>query len=94
VDDATRLEETWCVHFHVPVYLRQFGELHTSQEQIRECLEAVRQDPEMTHFEVETYAWGVLPESLQVGQLSEGIAREMKWFAELLEQTSNGDVRD
>jgi hypothetical protein len=94
VDDATRLEETWCIHFHVPVYLRQFGELHTSQEQIRECLEAVRQDPEMTHFEVETYAWGVLPESLQVDQLSEGIAREMKWFAELLEQTSNGDVRD
>ena len=48
----------------------------------------------MTHFEVETYAWGVLPESLQVDQLSEGIAREMKWFAELLEQTGSGDVRD
>ena len=48
----------------------------------------------MTHFEVETYAWSVLPESLQVPQIAEGIAREMTWFAALLEEAGSGDVRD
>ena len=94
VDDASGLEETWCIHFHVPVYLEQFGHLHTSQHQIRECLKTVMKDPDMAHFEVETYAWSVLPESLQVGQLSDGIAREMKWFAELLAEIDSGDLRD
>ena len=48
----------------------------------------------MTHFEVETYAWSVLPDSLQVGQLSDGIANEMRWFAELLAETGSGDLKD
>ena len=51
-------------------------------------------DPDMAHFEVETYAWSVLPESLQVGQLSDGIAREMRWFAELLAEIDSGYLRD
>jgi hypothetical protein len=94
VEDASTLEESWCTHFHVPIYLEQFGELHTSQQQILECLDAVRKDPEMTHFEVETYAWSVLPESLQVEQLSDGIAREMTWFREQLGKAESSDVRD
>jgi hypothetical protein len=74
----------WRVHFHVPVYLERFGLLETSQADILACLDALRDQPEVTHFEVETYAWGVLPESLQVPDLATGIAREMTWFAEQL----------
>jgi len=88
VDDVASLEEAWCTHFHVPVYLEKFGQLHTSQAQIRECLLAIRQDPEMTHFEVETYAWSVLPESLQVEQLADGIAHELTWFKSLLDESN------
>ena len=32
------------------------------------------------HFEVETYAWGVLPPELQQPDLAAGIADEMAWF--------------
>ena len=32
------------------------------------------------HFEVETYAWNVLPEPLQPTDLAIGIARELQWL--------------
>jgi hypothetical protein len=67
------------VHFHVPIYLERFGHLSAMQGAIRECLTELRPE-ECEHFEVETYAWGVLPADLQVAELSEGIAREMDWL--------------
>ena len=77
--DGNRLRGTWRVHFHVPVYLDRIGLLGTTQPEIRECLQASRAHPDLVHFEVETYAWSVLPPPLQSGQLVEGIAREMEW---------------
>jgi hypothetical protein len=74
----------WRVHFHVPIYLDAFGYLHASKDAIGECLRAARSSPDVTHFEVETYAWGVLPDELQVPHLADGIAREMQWFRDQL----------
>jgi hypothetical protein len=71
----------WRVHFHVPVYLDRFGSLRTTQFAIRDCLEAMRQYSDCRHFEVETYAWGVLPADLQQPDLAAGIADEMRWLA-------------
>ena len=70
----------WRTHFHVPVYLQQFGQLTATQNDILECLAAIRAISDCRHFEVETYAWGVLPEDLRVPELADGIAREMNWF--------------
>jgi hypothetical protein len=67
----------WRVHFHVPVYLERFGRLETTQFAIRDCLRAIRG---CQHFEVETYAWGVLPTELQQPDLARGIADEMHWL--------------
>ena len=38
------------------------------------------------HFEAETYAWEVLPEDLQIGELADGIARELAWLRDLAAQ--------
>ena len=73
----------WRVHFHVPIYLERFGPLRTTQDDIRRCLQAVGQHPDLRHFEVETYAWSVLPRELQQAELADGIALEMQWFADL-----------
>jgi sugar phosphate isomerase/epimerase len=70
----------WRTHFHVPVYLEGFGQLRATQDDIRQCLAAMAATSDCPHFEVETYAWGVLPPELQVAELSDGIAREMAWF--------------
>jgi hypothetical protein len=73
----------WRVHFHVPIYLKGFGRLHSTQEQIAECLAAARRHSTCQHYEVETYAWGVLPAELKQPDLAAGIAEELCWFEAL-----------
>ena len=70
----------WRVHFHVPIYLDKFGPLRSSRPQIEECLAAAARLSSVRHFEVETYAWGVLPKELRQADLATGIAQEMEWF--------------
>jgi hypothetical protein len=64
----------------MPIYLKGFGRLRATQEQIEECLAAARRYTQCRHFEVETYAWGVLPAELKQPELAVGIAEELKWF--------------
>lgn len=82
VGDAAALTSEWRIHFHVPVYIDRFGSLRASQQAIREALTALRRfHPDVTDYEVETYAWGVLPAELQQPDLAAGIAEEMHWCA-------------
>lgn len=67
------------VHFHVPVYLDAIGPLGTTNDQIADAIAAAREYHDTRHFEVETYAWGVLPDHLKRDTLAEGIADELKW---------------
>ena len=72
---------TWRVHFHVPIHEPALGLIHSTQSQILECVEWFKNSPQPDcHFEVETYAWNVLPASLQPARLADGIASEMNWF--------------
>ena len=86
IPDPEAATGQWRVHFHVPIYLERFGLLETSRDQIGECLSVARRLPGLTHFEVETYAWGVLPPELRQPTLASGIAREMNWFRGEYEQ--------
>ncbi len=79
----------WRVHFHVPIYMQEFGKLRATQEQIGECLKAAKEHTDCKHFEVETYAWGVLPPDLKQPDLAAGIAEELKWFEG---QTTNDEA--
>ncbi len=72
----------WRVHFHVPVYVDTFGQLNATQSDITDFIRAVQGDEELHHYEVETYAWNVLPSELQRDQLADGIADELKWVRE------------
>ncbi|MBI1901647.1 MAG: metabolite traffic protein EboE [Planctomycetia bacterium] len=76
------LRGQWRTHFHVPVYLKRFGRLEASQGAILDCLSAAARYFPEAHYEVETYAWNVLPAELKEPDLAAGIAKELKWFAE------------
>ena len=84
VEDAQSLSSQWRVHFHVPVYLAEFGLLRTSRDDILELLTEVRQDESLTHLEVETYTWNVLPERYRKVDVSVNIARELSWVIDEL----------
>jgi hypothetical protein len=68
----------WRVHFHVPVYLDAIGLLGTTQSQIGPSVRLAKKMG-VRHFEVETYAWTVLPPALREVDLAAGIAEEMRW---------------
>ena len=84
IDQPAGCTDELRVHFHMPIYLESFGHLRTSRSDIMECLTVAREIGDVKHFEVETYAWSVLPAELQTESLADGIAREMDWFATLL----------
>lgn len=69
----------WRVHFHIPLFLENFGSLSTTQSQISIALQQARQAG-VQIFEAETYAWNVLPEPLRQDDLAHGIAREIQWL--------------
>ena len=77
----------WRCHFHVPVDRESFGPLGTTRGWIEKALPELRKLPSQPHYEVETYTWGVLPETERPRDpesLAEGLAREMLWAQKAL----------
>ncbi len=70
----------WRVHFHVPIFLNHIGLIRTTRDQIIDCVTLLRDRAGVRHFEAETYAWGVLPQSLRVADTADGIAQELTWL--------------
>ena len=69
----------WTVHFHVPISEPTAGLLGTTQQSIHQFIEAAFQANWVPQqWEVETYAWNVLPPELQAASLADGIAKEVK----------------
>ncbi|MBA4027975.1 MAG: hypothetical protein C0475_02325 [Planctomyces sp.] len=66
-------------HFHVPIFLSHFGAVRSTADQIAPAIAAARGLHGVRAFEVETYAWGVLPDGLRPDDPAEGIAAELRW---------------
>lgn len=76
----------WRVHFHVPIFTEAVDQISTTQFDIENCLDSIQSFcQESPHFEVETYAWNVLPHEMQSQTLAEGIAKELSWFYNLID---------
>jgi hypothetical protein len=84
------------VHFHVPLHWRpEAPGLGTTARELLSLFPPAARTRPRPHFEVETYTWTVLPESLRPrddATLNEGIARELA-FAER-ELAALGAVRE
>lgn len=78
--DGAEPDAAWRVHFHVPIFLDRFGRIETTQDEIVACLRALNPGDRVRHFEVETYAWGVLPPAHRCHDLADGLARELDWL--------------
>ena len=74
----------WRVHFHVPLFAKSLDLVHTTQSDVQHCLDSIEPPSDRPlHFELETYAWTVLPEPLRV-PLADGITQEFAWFEKQL----------
>jgi hypothetical protein len=75
--DNTAVTE-WRSHFHVPIAVKDFGLLQSTQTDIEEVLSIQKQEKFTTHLEVETYTWEVLPGALKL-PLLDSITQELNW---------------
>lgn len=73
----------WRAHFHVPLFVKNYGVLHSTQEDISEVLMIQQQHPFTDQLEVETYTWEVLPDKSKL-PLTGSIIRELKWVIDSL----------
>ena len=68
----------WRIHFHVPLFARDYEGLGSTQDYVRDVLDLARRTRFAHHFEIETYTWDVLPPGLKI-DLLDSIEREYRW---------------
>lgn len=77
--DDGRDAEQWRVHFHIPLDAEPAEPLKSTRQHSRDALLLAEDVPELcSHWEIETYTWGVLPTDMQ-RPVEEQIAAEYRW---------------
>ena len=80
----------WRTHFHVPLFTRSYSGLQSTQDNVREVLQLLQQEPITEHLEVETYTWEVLPEEIKK-DLPESILRELEWVLQSINTAQDAE---
>ncbi|BAY60969.1 hypothetical protein NIES22_10300 [Calothrix brevissima NIES-22] len=65
-------------HFHVPIFIRDYQILQSTQDDIVTILHLLQQNHACHHLEIETYTWDVLPPEMKIDILT-SIQREYEW---------------
>jgi len=73
----------WRIHFHVPIFTGQMGELDSTQDHLEKAFNPLFEYTDCKHFEIETYTWEVLPGHLKV-DITDSIEREFRWVLDQL----------
>lgn len=82
---AVQEEEELRSHFHVPVFAEHMEDVMTTQSDLLPLLQAIKQNKlNVSHLELETYTFDVLPKSLVLGSVVDNICRELQWMEEQL----------
>jgi hypothetical protein len=67
----------WRIHFHVPIFIRDYELMQSTQDDIVKVLDLLAEYP-CNHLEIETYTWEVLPSNMKLDLLA-SIQREYEW---------------
>ncbi|MEM9281526.1 MAG: metabolite traffic protein EboE [Verrucomicrobiota bacterium] len=79
------LGDEWRVHFHIPLHAkpdRPFGDTRSHLEGVLRALASSAESSEgifCHHFEMETYTWEVLPESMRSQNVVDQLVAEYGW---------------
>ena len=70
------------IHFHIPLYDDPESPLGSTRDHAEAALAYLKEKPETCpHLEMETYTWGVLPDTLQV-PIEDQLTKEYLWTLE------------
>ena len=76
LEESTASE--WRTHFHVPLFIDDYQILQSTQDDIVNVFELLKNNEICNHLEIETYTWEVLPPEMKV-DISASIQREYEW---------------
>lgn len=82
-DIENPLVEQWRAHFHVPIFIEDYGLVQSTQADIVKVLDIQKAKGFTGHLEVETYTWGVLPDAKKL-PVNDSIVRELNWVKDQL----------
>jgi hypothetical protein len=71
-------DREWRIHFHVPIFIRDYQLFQSTQDDISNVLDLLQTNPACNHLEIETYTWEVLPQQMKL-DLAASIQREYEW---------------
>jgi hypothetical protein len=77
----------WRIHFHVPVFLPNYGPLSSTHEDTAQYLRLCIAHGWCDHFEIETYTWDVLPPDLRT-DLVHSIVQEFGWTTRQIDEST------
>lgn len=81
IQQTTPDSSKWRIHFHVPLYFKQYGVLtSTSNELTPRFFEAIKDIP---HIEIETYSFDVLPPDIRSIGVIKSVVAEYQWVLEI-----------
>lgn len=75
---------TWRVHCHVPLYFEGDGPIRSTASALTPAFWQRLVRNRVSHLEVETYTFNVLPPALRAGGVERSIAREFEWVSQRL----------
>jgi hypothetical protein len=79
-DWLTTDAQEWRTHFHVPLFIRDYPPMSSTQADIEQTLTYLLQHPTTCqHLEIETYTWEVLPAAMKL-DIATSIQREYAWI--------------
>jgi sugar phosphate isomerase/epimerase len=76
--------DRWRIHFHVPLYFEGDGALRSTASALDAPFWTALAALPVSHVEIETYTFHVLPADLQAGGVTQSIAREFAWVRQRL----------
>jgi hypothetical protein len=88
LDDALNPDVTeWRAHYHVPLFVSNYGILQSTQQDIEKVLSIQDRSMFTFHLEIETYTWEVLPEDMRL-PVADSIIREIQWVIDIIKHES------
>lgn len=78
-------------HFHVPIFIRDYMLLQSTQDDIVTVLKLLQQNSACNHLEIETYTWEVLPPAMKLDLLA-SLQREYEWVRDTLLTNSKNSL--
>lgn len=80
---TTSSDQEWRIHYHVPLFIEQYGWLTSTHAETRKVLQLLARHGFTRHLEIETYTWEQLPGDLKL-DLVDFLEREYRWTLEAL----------